>query len=157
MSLQVHRQLDATVELVVGRQQRGGYRYDDRGSHNEDVPRHAPGPGEVRQAEPAEQLDGNTADGSDEAGQHTRHHATAGGPFPQQPDDENRERSCGERAETDMVFLPHLSATAVEDLRAAGLDAELSMLEVSGGHLDGLMQIDQAEARIRQFLESDGN
>ena len=55
---------------------------------------------------------------------------------------------------SDMVFPPHLSATAVEDLRAAGLDAELSVLNVSGGHLDGLMQIDRAAAGIRQFLES---
>ncbi len=55
---------------------------------------------------------------------------------------------------TDMVFPPHLSTTAVEDLRAAGLDAELYMLNVSGGHLDGLAQIDRAEAEIRQFLES---
>ena len=55
---------------------------------------------------------------------------------------------------TDMVFPPHLSATAVEDLRAAGLDAELSMLNVSGGHLDGLSQIDLAEPVIRKFLDS---
>ena len=67
---------------------------------------------------------------------------------------ESRARYLFIPSATDMVFPPHLSATAVEDLRAAGLDAELSMLEVSGGHLDGLLQIDQAEAEIGQFLES---
>ena len=56
--------------------------------------------------------------------------------------------------ETDMVFPSHLSVTAVEDLQAAGLDAELFMLNVSGGHLDGLAQIDQADQAIRTFLES---
>ena len=70
---------------------------------------------------------------------------------------ESRARYLFIPSATDMVFPPHLSTTAVEDLRAAGLDAELSMLDVTGGHLDGLMQIDQAEAEIRQFLESDGS
>ena len=67
---------------------------------------------------------------------------------------ESRARYLFIPSETDMVFPPHLSATAVEDLQAAGLDAELSMLHVSGGHLDGLAQIDRAEAGIRQFLKS---
>ena len=67
---------------------------------------------------------------------------------------ESRARYLFIPSATDMVFPPHLSATAVEDLQAAGLDAELSMLNVSGGHLDGLMQIDRAAAGIRQFLES---
>ena len=67
---------------------------------------------------------------------------------------ESRARYLFIPSRTDMVFPPHLSAAAVDDLRAAGLDAELSILEVSGGHLDGLMQVDQADAVIRQFLES---
>jgi len=67
---------------------------------------------------------------------------------------ESRARYLFIPSETDMVFPPHLSATAVEDLKAAGLDADLFMLEVSGGHLDGLAQIDRAEAAIRQVLES---
>lgn len=67
---------------------------------------------------------------------------------------ESRARYLFIPSETDMVFPPHLSNTAVKDLQAAGLDAELSMLNVSGGHLDGLAQIDRAEAGIRQFLES---
>ena len=67
---------------------------------------------------------------------------------------ESRARYLFIPSETDMVFPPHLSTTAVEDLRAAGLDADLSMLKVSGGHLDGLSQIDQAEPVIRTFLES---
>jgi len=70
---------------------------------------------------------------------------------------ESRARYLFIPCETDMVFPPHLSATAVEDLQAAGLDAELSMLKASGGHLDGLAQIDRAETAIRQFLESDGS
>ena len=67
---------------------------------------------------------------------------------------ESRARYLFIPCETDMVFPPQLSTTAVEDLRAAGLDAELSMLKVSGGHLDGLAQIDRAKPAIRQFLES---
>jgi homoserine O-acetyltransferase len=69
---------------------------------------------------------------------------------------ESRARYLFIPCETDMVFPPHLSATAVEDLRAAGLDAQLSMLKVRGGHLDGLAQIDRAEDSIRRFLDSDG-
>ena len=53
-----------------------------------------------------------------------------------------------------MVFPPHLSTTAVEELEAAGLEADLFMLNVSGGHLDGLVKIDQADQVIRAFLES---
>ena len=67
---------------------------------------------------------------------------------------ESRARYLFIPSETDMVFPPHLSVTAVEELKAAGLDAELFMLNVSGGHLDGLAQIDQADQAIRTFLES---
>ena len=67
---------------------------------------------------------------------------------------ESRARYLFIPSATDMVFPPHLSATAVEELKAAGLDAELYMLNVSGGHLDGLAQIDQAEAVIREFLRT---
>ena len=67
---------------------------------------------------------------------------------------ESRARYLFIPSETDMVFPPHLSATAVEELKAAGLDAELFILNVSGGHLDGLAQIDQADQAIRTFLES---
>lgn len=67
---------------------------------------------------------------------------------------ESRARYLFIPSETDMVFPPHLSATAVADLRAAGLDADLFMLNVTGGHLDGLAQIDRAEPAIRKFLES---
>ena len=67
---------------------------------------------------------------------------------------ESRARYLFVPAETDMVFPPHLSATAVEDLKAAGLDAELFMLKVSGGHLDGLAQIDRAGPVISEFLDS---
>lgn len=67
--------------------------------------------------------------------------------------DESRARYLFIPSETDMVFPPHLSETAVADLKAAGLDADLFMLEVSGGHLDGLAQIDRADDAIRRFLE----
>ena len=67
---------------------------------------------------------------------------------------ESRARYLFIPSETDMVFPPHLSVTAVEDLLAAGLEAELFMLDVSGGHLDGLSQIDRAEPVIRGFLET---
>ena len=55
-------------------------------------------------------------------------------------------------SKTDLVFPPRLSDTAVEALRASGLDAELFTLEVGGGHLDGLLQIYQAASEIRDFL-----
>ena len=54
--------------------------------------------------------------------------------------------------ETDMVFPPHLSETAVATLRADGLDAELFMLKSNGGHLDGLTQMDQARGIVGEFL-----
>lgn len=66
---------------------------------------------------------------------------------------ESRARYLFIPSETDMVFPPHLSVTAVDELRAAGLDAELSMLNVSGGHLDGLAQIDRAASVIGEFLD----
>ena len=54
--------------------------------------------------------------------------------------------------ETDQVFPPHLSATAVETLRAAGLDAELFILKCNGGHLDGLTQLEKARDVLTDFL-----
>ena len=57
-------------------------------------------------------------------------------------------------SKTDLVFPPQLSDTAVETLRASGLEAELRTLEVGGGHLDGLLQIHQAASEIRGFLET---
>jgi homoserine O-acetyltransferase len=57
-------------------------------------------------------------------------------------------------AETDLVFPPHLSAAAVDDLRAAGLEAELFMLKGTGGHLDGLSKMDQARGVLDGFLSS---
>ena len=54
--------------------------------------------------------------------------------------------------ETDQVFPPHLSATAVETLRAAGLDADLFMLKCNGGHLDGLTQMEKARGVLTDFL-----
>jgi homoserine O-acetyltransferase len=57
--------------------------------------------------------------------------------------------------ETDLVFPPHLSATAVATLRAAGLDADLFMLKGKGGHLDGLALMDQARGILHDFLAAD--
>jgi homoserine O-acetyltransferase len=54
--------------------------------------------------------------------------------------------------ETDMVFPPHLSETAVSTLRAAGLDAGLFMVRSNGGHLDGLTQMEQARDILGEFL-----
>jgi len=54
--------------------------------------------------------------------------------------------------ETDMVFPPHLSETAVSTLRAAGLDADLFMIRSRGGHLDGLTQMEQTRDVVSEFL-----
>ena len=56
--------------------------------------------------------------------------------------------------ETDLVFPPHLSAAAVNELLAAGLEAELFMLKGNGGHLDGLSKLDQARDVLRDFLSA---
>ncbi len=55
-------------------------------------------------------------------------------------------------AETDMVFPPHLSETAVGTLRAAGLEAVLFILQVTGGHLDGLTEMELARDVLSDFL-----
>lgn len=57
-------------------------------------------------------------------------------------------------AETDLVFPPRLSATAVETLREAGLEAELFLLRVTGGHLDGLTEMELARNVVGDFLAS---
>ena len=54
--------------------------------------------------------------------------------------------------ESDMVFPPHLSETAVDTLREAGLKADLFMLHVDGGHLDGLTEMDLARSVLNEFL-----
>jgi len=58
-------------------------------------------------------------------------------------------------AESDLIFPPFMSETAVGEIRAAGGRAELLMLRGRGGHLDGLNVIDQARAPIADFLRSD--
>lgn len=67
---------------------------------------------------------------------------------------ESRARYLFIPVETDQVFPPQLSVTAVKNLRAAGLEAKLFMLDCSGGHLDGLMRIDLARQVMSEFLES---
>jgi homoserine O-acetyltransferase len=65
---------------------------------------------------------------------------------------ESRARYLFIPVETDMVFPPHLSETAVATLRVAGLDAELFMIKSNGGHLDGLTQMEQARGIVGEFL-----
>lgn len=57
-------------------------------------------------------------------------------------------------AESDQLFAPALSETAVAQLRAAGLEAELAVIPGKGGHLDGLMQVAAVQERIAAFLAS---
>lgn len=53
---------------------------------------------------------------------------------------------------TDLVFPPFMSARAVEEIRAAGGQAELVMIDAPGGHFDGLHKMHQAADTIRAFL-----
>lgn len=66
---------------------------------------------------------------------------------------ESRARYLFIPVETDLVFPPHLSVAAVATLQAAGLEAELFMLNCRGGHLDGLTQMEMARGVITDFLD----
>lgn len=57
-------------------------------------------------------------------------------------------------AESDLIFPPEFSLQAVDSFRKIGGRAELFMLRGTGGHLDGLFEIQQAAQPIRSFLES---
>jgi homoserine O-acetyltransferase len=56
-------------------------------------------------------------------------------------------------ASTDLLFPPSQVKQAQEKLRSLGLTAEYFELQGTGGHLDGIFQIAQADATLRAFLE----
>lgn len=58
-------------------------------------------------------------------------------------------------AESDLIFPPFMSETAVTQIRQAGGRAELMLIRGNGGHYDGLTQLDQHREAIQRFLASD--
>ena len=55
-------------------------------------------------------------------------------------------------AKSDPLFPPWMARRATETLRAQGNVAEVFEIDGDGGHYDGLFQISQASAAIRDFL-----
>jgi homoserine O-acetyltransferase len=55
-------------------------------------------------------------------------------------------------AKSDPLFPPWMARRATEMLRAQGNVAEVFEIDGDGGHYDGLFQINQASAAIRDFL-----
>jgi homoserine O-acetyltransferase/O-succinyltransferase len=55
-------------------------------------------------------------------------------------------------AKTDPLFPPWMSRRAADTLRAQGNTADVVELEGDGGHYDGIFQVNQASAAIRDFL-----
>ncbi len=55
---------------------------------------------------------------------------------------------------TDVMMFPEYAHRGAQDLKAAGLDVEVHVMESDGGHLDGLGQIWKAADAIRRFLRS---
>jgi len=55
-------------------------------------------------------------------------------------------------AKSDPLFPPWMARRAADALRAQGNGVEVFELEGDGGHYDGLFQINQASAAIRDFL-----
>jgi homoserine O-acetyltransferase len=55
-------------------------------------------------------------------------------------------------AKTDPLFPPWMSRRAAETLRAQGNAVDVVELEGDGGHYDGIFQVGQASAAIRDFL-----
>ena len=55
-------------------------------------------------------------------------------------------------AKSDPLFPPWMARRATETLRARGNVAEVFEIDGDGGHYDGLFQISQASAAIRDFL-----
>ena len=55
-------------------------------------------------------------------------------------------------AKSDPLFPPWMARRATETLRAQGNVAEMFEIDGDGGHYDGLFQISQASAAIRDFL-----
>ncbi|WP_165973822.1 E22 family MetX-like putative esterase [Paucimonas lemoignei] len=57
-------------------------------------------------------------------------------------------------AASDLLMLPQYAQKAVDVLRARGKNVEYAVLEGEGGHFDGLLIIEQADAVLRKFLEN---
>jgi len=57
-------------------------------------------------------------------------------------------------AASDLIFPPHLSEVAAEQCRAAGRPAEVFVLPGTGGHVDGLSQMEAARGVLQDFLVS---
>lgn len=57
-------------------------------------------------------------------------------------------------AASDLIFPPALSEQAAAQCRAAGLHAEVQVLQGSGGHVDGLSQMHQAASAVAALLGS---
>ena len=55
-------------------------------------------------------------------------------------------------AKSDPLFPPWMARRTVETLRAQGNAADIFELEGDGGHYDGIFQVSQASAVIRDFL-----
>ncbi len=55
-------------------------------------------------------------------------------------------------AKTDPLFPPWMSRRAADTLRAQGNTVDVVELEGDGGHYDGIFQVNQASAAIRDFL-----
>ena len=56
-------------------------------------------------------------------------------------------------ASSDLVFPPELSHKAAGRLKAQGGTAEVFVIEGTGGHLDGVLEITKAGETIRQFMQ----
>ena len=55
-------------------------------------------------------------------------------------------------AKSDPLFPPWMARRAADTLRAQGNAVDVFELEGDGGHYDGLFQVNQASAAIRDFL-----
>lgn len=55
-------------------------------------------------------------------------------------------------AASDLIFPPHLSEVAAGQCRAAGLEAEVFVLPGTGGHVDGLTQMEAARSILQRFM-----
>ena len=55
-------------------------------------------------------------------------------------------------AKSDPLFPPWMARRAAETLRAQGNPVDIFEIEGDGGHYDGLFQVNQASAAIRDFL-----
>ncbi len=54
---------------------------------------------------------------------------------------------------SDLIFPPELSLAAAKSLCGSGKKASVSVLETTGGHLDGILKISEANQVMTQFLD----